>query len=69
MHLKSVKYACKYALKLPKYALKHKNMHLKTPKHQQQMSKLFKICAYFYKKSNFFSNVQTKKYFPDLLNG
>jgi len=28
-------------------------MHLKTPKHLQQKSKLLKIRAYFYKRSNF----------------
>lgn len=30
-------------------------MHLKTPKHLHQMSKLLQIRAYFYKRSNFFS--------------
>ncbi len=32
MHLKSVKYACKYALKLPKYALKTPEYALKNSK-------------------------------------
>jgi len=77
MHLKSVKYACKYALKTAKICTKncknmhwkHKNMHLKTPKHLQQTSKLLKIRAYLQNCQTFFlQNVHAKKSFPDLLN-
>jgi len=43
-------------------------MHLQTPKHLQQTSKLLKIRAYLQKDKLFLQNVHAKKSFPDLLN-
>jgi len=56
MHLKSVKYACKYALKTPKCALKN-------PKISTTNIKTIKNKNIFSQRSNFFTNVHANKTF------
>jgi len=43
-------------------------MHLKTPKHLQQMSKLSKLRAYFYKRWKIFTKCACQKVFSRLVN-
>jgi len=47
---------------------KYQNMHLKTPKHLQQLSKLSKLRAYFYKRSKKFTKCACQKLFSRLVN-
>jgi hypothetical protein len=63
MHLKSVKYECKYALKIPKFALKNSETSTTNVK-------TIKIKSIFLQKAKKkLQNVHAKKYFPDLLIG
>jgi len=69
MHLKSVKYICKYALKTAKICTENTRNALGNSKTSTTTLKTVKNKSIFTKGSNFFlQNVHAKKSFPDLLN-